>query len=372
MKRNIVLLLSCILLFISNCKENPQATDETYSVSGSVEYAGFYKENVSVVIDNKINWTTTTDNSGYFNIQNVSAGNHTLVISKENEDGSFGERSNAIAVYDDIVVDNLKLPNPVFMYDPAEVTANSVSLKWSPSIAADFREYKIYRHNTSGLDETTGTLAHVSTDIDDTLFVDTNLNPLQTYFYRVYVMNEYGRLGGSNIMQATTGNFNAIANGSFEIPDTYTQFPAEWAIGSVLASTCIEYDSTVSFEGKYSLHFYALAEEYAFSMVEQIIDTDKLIAGARYEVSYWAKHDSLYSYHGSFTELYPVAYHMCEFTGPRDSSDWVRHSETLTIPADANPTHYSFQLSAFQIYNVTVPVYPLNFWVDNVELSRIE
>jgi hypothetical protein len=341
-------------------------------VSGTIEYASYKAENVKVVIDNKINWATTTDNNGYFIIQNVSTGNHMMIISKENENGSFSERSNAIAVYSDIKLDSLKLPNPVYMYEPAEITEKSVLLKWSPSQATDFREYKIYRHNTSGLDETTGTLAHVSTSITDTVFTDENLNPLQAYFYRVYVMNEYGRLGGSNIVQATTGNFNVVENGSFELINSNTQFPENWQKTSLGQDAFIGIDSTTSYDGKYSVRFLAVENLGGSFDIRQIVATNKIIPGGLYELSYWAKHDSLCSYHVTHTSFYPVVDHQCEYSGPLSPSDWNRYSTTFAVPLDANPTQYTFVIFFFQIQTDIQPAVPLNIWIDNIELYRIE
>ena len=367
MKKILMILLFSYLLFISNCKENPEGTHQTYTVSGSVECLGSAMENVTVSIDNAFNWTTTTNNSGYFKIQNVIAGNHTLVITKQQGDGSFSERSNVIAVYDDVELNNLKLPNPVYMYEPAEVTDNSIVLKWSPSQAADFREYKIYRHNTSGLDESTGTLAHVSTSITDTVFMDENLNPLQEYFYRVYVMNEYGRLGGSNIVQATTKNFNVIENGSFEVIDIYSQFPEKWE-----NNTFLEIDSTTSVEGKYSFRFLGEKHPGTSFDLRQVVATNKIVPGGLYELSYWVKHDSLCSNFMTWTSFYPVTDHQCEYTGPLAPSDWVKYSTTFTVPLGTNPTQYFFVIYFWQIENDTLPSVPLNVWIDNIELYRIE
>lgn len=48
-------------------------------------------------------------------------------------------------------------------------TTNIATLKWNKSTAEDFCEYKLYSHTTSGLDETTGELEHVTIDIKDTI-----------------------------------------------------------------------------------------------------------------------------------------------------------------------------------------------------------
>jgi len=75
------------------------------------------------------------------------------------------------------------------------------------SDADDFREYKLYRHSTSGFDESTGELLHISTFRNDTSFTD-SIPHSSTYYYRLYQMNEYGRLGGSNIVKISSGVYS--------------------------------------------------------------------------------------------------------------------------------------------------------------------
>ena len=88
------------------------------------------------------------------------------------EDGTFIERATDISVFADVFLDALRLPKAVFCYDPTNVSANSATISWSATDAADFREYKLFRHTTSGQDETTGELVHVATEIQDTVFTD--------------------------------------------------------------------------------------------------------------------------------------------------------------------------------------------------------
>ena len=47
-------------------------------------------------------------------------------------------------------IDALLLPKALLMYHPDSVSENSAKLTWSPTDANDFREYKIYKHTTSG------------------------------------------------------------------------------------------------------------------------------------------------------------------------------------------------------------------------------
>ena len=84
-----------------------------------------------------------------------------------------------------MIIESLILPKGVQIFEPENIGPNSMEIKWSATDANDFREYKLYRHISSGLDETTGTLVHVSTAISDTQFTDQGVNPVTTYYYRV-------------------------------------------------------------------------------------------------------------------------------------------------------------------------------------------
>ena len=63
------------------------------------------------------------------------------------------------------------------------------------------------------MDESTGTLLNIVTDINDTILTvnegdfwwgGSTLTPNTTYYFRVFVMNSYGRISGSNIRGVTT------------------------------------------------------------------------------------------------------------------------------------------------------------------------
>lgn len=175
-----------------------------HQVAGTVRVGADPVANAGVSIDNVANWTTETDADGHFLLQDVTEGEHELGIRYVSEVGSFSEESQHLLVFSDLDLDGLRLPIPVVLDDPSDVTEHEMTLTWSQTDAVDFREYKLYRHDSSGLDETTGELIHVSTSRADVTFTDTDLGGDATYFYRVYVMNDLGRLGGSNIVSATT------------------------------------------------------------------------------------------------------------------------------------------------------------------------
>jgi len=208
-----------VILLLTGCSEQGTNPDKTYNISGYISQNGISASGVTVSLDDKINWTDQTDIDGYFRIEGVTEGDHLLKSSQTLMDGNFVEKSYELAVYDDILLESLRLPNAIELIDPTLITHHSIQIVWTSSDAEDFREYKLYRHSSSGLDENTGTLVHVSTIANDTTFTDAELSAFQTYYYRLYVMNEFGRLGGSNLISATTEQYELIWNGDFEADD---------------------------------------------------------------------------------------------------------------------------------------------------------
>lgn len=334
MQRNLVLIAISIII-LSSCNMNSTEPKKLYEVSGIIYYNNLPIENATVSIDEKLNWSATTNSDGQFQINGVSEGNHTLKTACVLENGSFSERMSEIAVYENLHLDNLKLPRAVLLLPLSGVTSTSVTLTWTRSNASDFREYKVYRHITSGLDETTGELVHVATTMDDTLFVDNNLAPLVTYYYRVFVMNDFGRLGGSNIVSSTTLNKNFIWNGNFE---NVTDLSVWW---NRLFRGKATYCDSVKVEGSYSLMLEADSTDvvwtsgpYYTSLERQPFDD--LIIGKWYRFSGWIKTLGEYSEWGdrvnwtdqSLKALVDInAYYV--FDGIPANTDWTFIEKTF-------------------------------------------
>ena len=195
------------------------------------------------------NLSTVTDPEGQFTLTDVPEGNHTLQISKNLADSTFTEFSYELLVEDDLILDALRLPQPAYLFEGVNITHESTELRWTPTDAYDFREYKIYRHNTSGLDETTGQLVHVATGVLDTVFIDNSLEAFTDYYYRVYVMNEFGKLGGSNIVKVSTPNRNLFSDGGFEKSQRFEDF---WILETAYTGLAMISDSLAK-EGEYSM-----------------------------------------------------------------------------------------------------------------------
>ncbi len=204
----------------------------TFEVRGVVIRQGLAVEGVAVSIDGLADAMTQTDADGAFSIANVPVGEYELSLSEHDEGQAFGALTRPITVTRNLELPALLLPRPVALEAPSEVTGGSMSLSWARSESESFREYKLYRHLSSGLDEKTGTLVHVGTSVDDTTFVDGGLAGDEEYFYRVFVMDEHGLIGGSNVVSATTLNPCAAHQYTAEILG-----PADGATGVTTNST---------------------------------------------------------------------------------------------------------------------------------------
>ena len=250
-----VVTTTLLILALIGCKEKPSELSGAYTVSGCVYYQGDIVPSASIVLDSRSDLATLSNSTGRFALTNVPGGTHTLDIEKTNADGSFLAKSSQISVENDIDLQSLLLPRAVTLSIPQTATASSVLLAWSSTDASDFREYKLYRHTTSGLDEHSGTLVHVSTAIDDTSFVDTLVSPLTRYYYRTYVLNDYGHLGGSNIVSVVTPNLNLVPDGGFE---DSTALSSNWIITNMTGLNAqVSITRTEAYSGLSSLHFSA-------------------------------------------------------------------------------------------------------------------
>jgi hypothetical protein len=217
----LVILLSIVITF--SCKKDKEEDIDLFNISGYLISNGEPMGNAEVSIDELEQYKTTTDGEGFFAISKVSPGQHTLYANKTFEMGHFIQRSFDLDLNADLLLEELILPNPVAITGVVmDTIENKATITWNTSYADDFREYKLYSHNTTGLDENTGTLEHVSTNREDTV-ITLSIPNATTRYFRVFVMNDYGQLGGSNIVRATSSNQNMLTYGEFENADMFFQ-----------------------------------------------------------------------------------------------------------------------------------------------------
>jgi len=365
----IVLLIFSIIIISCNESTTDSTTGQLYSVSGYVYMKSEPVNDATISIDDKTNYTTTSSSAGYFEIKDVSEGEHVLSVMKEaNNNGGFSERNYDLDVFNDVVLNSLTLPEPVFVYQPI-ITIQGIELAWSPTDANDFREYKVFRNTSSGIDENHGDLIHVSTSRNDTTFIDQDFNAFTNYYYRVYVMNDVGRLGGSNIVDIQTPNKNIVINGDFEevSGNNIPEFWQNWNNRNFATS-----DDQEAYTGNYSVRFFKDTSYFNHHPFYQTINPNEFEEGERYRLTYWIKSAPVLDQSGfyvyvrsedwSFSELINVRW------GPWNSFDWTEFTYEFNYPSSLSTSNIHLDF----LSEGGSGIYPLEFWLDNVQLKKVE
>ena len=369
-RRLATFLLPALLLFAATACTNNDPGDAN-TVSGRVMMSGQPVNNVLISIDGLMETQTMAD--GTFRLLNVPRGNHALNMTKGVESGGYVERMLLITVDGNTDLSDQALPAPILLEEPVDVTEQTMLLVWNSSGEPDFREYKLYRHNSSGLDESTGTLVHVSTVRQDTSFMVSNLDPLSDYFFRVYVMNDIGRLGGSNIVSARTQNKEIIKNGSFEDLRQSNGFPEFWQTWGN-STGYFKVDNDIVRTGNYSVRVENSGGGVS-GMLHQLIRPTDLAAGSRYRLSYWIKHDALIGSSDEFAVFMNDEEHTWNLyinttRGPLPESDWKLYEYEFTA---ANLNTANIVMAFYFYFNSSVHGDSnIRAWIDDVSLIKID
>ncbi len=200
-----LILLFFMVLFICSCEK--EKASGTLTVSGYLTNGTRPVAKAKVNLDDLIQYSATSNSEGFFEIKDVPEGEYQLNYSVGSESESFSKNSDKIRLSGNLLLENLLLPDPVTIGEPQierDFESNEVTLSWNRYTGDDFSEYKLYRHSSSGLDETTGELLHVATSAQDTTYTLTLPHSSETYF-RVFVKDNLGLLGGSNILDYLIG-----------------------------------------------------------------------------------------------------------------------------------------------------------------------
>ncbi len=351
--------LIILLVFVTGCKEKITEPTNSYSVKGKVIDSNGPVSKAKVAIDNFINWETTTDINGDFEITGVTKGEHSLSYSYNDASGAFVESNANLSVNDNIVLNTLKLPIPPRLDTISEIDVTSLKLNWNLTDAEDFREYKLYRKDTPGLDETTGELIYVGTSRSDTSFLDKDIPSGKTYYYRVYVMNEYGKLGGSNIVSATTLKGNLIPDGDFE---DRIDINSNWSISS--GGATFNFTDSTKKSGNYSLHGKLTNQNVHLRGITPI----KLSAGVTYEMSGWFK---AYGKTSGTNEY--MSFSIFETNDPTSYREWIyvwSSNPNLQEPANIEWTYASKIFTPTKDVTVFFEIFAgiENFWFDDLKI----
>jgi hypothetical protein len=358
----ILLIMISAILTLQSCDGDEP---ETPGISGVVLSSNSPVADASVTLNsNTEQYATTTGANGVFTFTEVVSGEYILTVkSTQTNDGFIQYQKNvtALALNQQITVE---LPKGVTLLEPSDISDASVSLSWTKSDINDFLEYKLYRHSTSGLDETTGTLIHVATDAEDTTFVSNNLLDNEKYFYRVFVRNTFGLYGGSNILEVTTAEGNYVNNGDFEQNLTSWEF--------FTPDPCAEIAIDNSSPGGSHVLKLEIADQSTANISSelfQVINQNKLIGGNVYTLSFWAKVEAL--------EGDGLMYMYLNDTGTwsrwgsielnKDSdNDWTEYSVDFIAPGSQSP----YNLFIYAQPNIPWNNEQYKILLDGIELHR--
>ena len=368
MKINTTIIIFLIGILFLGCDKDDKSG---FSVSGKLQTNGMPAANVIVTIDGLMQYKTTTDSEGKFLINNISAGDHSIDAKRSYDSGGYIQKSFDIDVNGDLNLDNLLLPNPVSISSiQLDSATNMATIIWNKSFAEDFREYKLYSHNTSGLDENTGTLVHVATDANDTIKT-VHIDNSSNMYFRVFVMNEYGLLGGSNIVNVQSENINLAKGGAFDNSDDLDS----WDI-----TGDVEIDNSTYHNGTGSLYLHSTIDTNSTSggfpvstnEISSIIDLE---SNRDYTLSFW------YRVTGYGYMMEPIKYYYIQNNDYKISTS-LNGSECGGDTSPVGPfeilntvwLYYSadFTSDSEDIANFHLTTTIENVWIDDLQIKIVE
>ena len=95
-------------------------------------------------------------------------------------------------------------PDPVYLFGAVDSTTSSITILWEPSEEEHITAYRIYRDISSGVNETTELLVTTLSNISQSSYTDQDLIEGETYYYRLFVVNDIEETAGSNERAAST------------------------------------------------------------------------------------------------------------------------------------------------------------------------
>lgn len=325
----IVTFLSAMFLASCGKKENNSTAPEvSATVQGRIAVAGEAISFASIKMDNEPKWNVNTGQTGTFQFYGVPNGGHTITVSSFLVSGGNVTKTIPIEVkYGNVDLGTVVLSGPpnIAALDSTS-RANSVVIKWNALKDAEFKEYSVYRKNTSSVDEASSELIFHSTSVKDTVFSDSYASGV-TKYYRVYARTASGSIyagsaSGVNIPPEpllANGNFEATRNG--RMPDNWT-----YNNNGVSTYSYINLSTNVVKEGKYSLQMNwtdSLGNYSHMANLYQKIKTASLLPGKKYKFSFWIK-----SFEGK-AGLTLYINDVGEYLGIPAGQDWTELSYTF-------------------------------------------
>ncbi|MEX1002455.1 MAG: fibronectin type III domain-containing protein [Crocinitomicaceae bacterium] len=246
--------------------------------------------------------------------------------------------------------------------------ANGVQLSWSASSDQAFQSYKVYRHKSSGIDQSTGNLIHVETDINGTSFTDSDIDYSETYYYRIYVTSDNGVSPGSNIESISTQTISLVSNGSFESGVTV---PTDWSLVENNINepqNDISIDNTTAADSAQSLRFYHNSSTGCWEQwIDQNVALSDLTPNGTYEFSFNYKSNTTFNQSGMGFRLYNGSYTVnIQIPLPTFPGDdvWYSYSSQFVLPDNLGSTDLTLSL---HFCNQGIGYW----WIDNVAVEKI-
>jgi hypothetical protein len=133
---------------------------------------------------------------------------------------------------EDVYLDKLsiqELPEGVTLNPLDQIRVSSIRLNWTQSTLPNFREYRVYRSESSSVNEGS-TLLTTITNRSSTSFTDTDLWSRKTYYYRVYVVDSNDTTVGSNQASAMTTGTALPCAVDFETAESGWTLTGTWTL----------------------------------------------------------------------------------------------------------------------------------------------
>ena len=331
-------VLSCAGCFIGGtCYVNLSCSGELSTLAGTFTVGGLPLVDANVQVGSTADWQATTDETGLFIITGIELGEHDVYVEKKLDDG--GVVSLADPVFLSAGVTNLgeiSLPEPLAL-EVAARGSSETSLAWTRYQGRDFREYKLYRGEAPGVDETTGELIFVSTEADAIEFVDAGYTSGLDYYYRVYVLADSGKLAGSNIETIRTPAENLVSNAGFELAPSPEDPLPDWVV--VNGGVALDADAV---SGVASMRLTAPVGAEPDFWVWQGLALTRFDVSRNYTLSGWARATP-----GSVAALYvwrADTGRITEFLGTDGGSDWQYFETTFAVPSSGGTLLLTLEL----------------------------
>ena len=210
--------------------------------------------------------------------------------------------------------------------------------------------------------------------MNDTLLSDLDVNFGIECFYRIYVKNDFGKLGRSHIESILTETPNVIKNGDFE--NITNNRPDIWEFFVSYGGFPFIPDPEIVYDGPYGLKIALNEGNFFDNFLKFKLLIDEIIVGKRYQISFWVKHTAklekrqgvrLTVNEGSWGD---IIFNEKVISGPTDDVDMLEHKMVLIFPQDETVNEYYINFSFVVGDKFTGET--IAFWLDNVVLKLVE